>query len=90
MISEPAIRNWKQPRYPKIARRRNQQGIVMLDVVVDEEGHPETIEILKSSGFSSLDKAAIASVERWEFEPEQRNNQFVKSRVHIPVAFKLN
>ncbi|OED50540.1 hypothetical protein ACH42_00930 [Endozoicomonas sp. (ex Bugula neritina AB1)] len=90
MVSEPAIRSWKEPRYPKNARRRNQQGVVMLDVVVDEEGNPETINILESSGFSALDKAAIASVERWAFEPEQRNNQLVKSRVHIPVAFRLN
>ncbi len=90
MVAEPSVRNWKHPRYPALARRRNQQGTVMLDVVVDEKGHPELIEILKSSGFSALDRAAIASVERWEFEPEQRNKRFVKSRVHIPVVFRLN
>ena len=62
----------------------------MLNVIVDEEGNPLEISILTSSGFSALDEAAIAAVSRWEFEPEQQNNQFVKSRVHIPVAFQLN
>ena len=89
MVSEPAIRNWQEPRYPTIARRRKQQGVVMLDVVVDKEGHPEIIKVLTSSGFATLDKAAIAAVKLWEFEPEQRNNQLVRSRVHIPVVFQL-
>ena len=62
----------------------------MLDVIVDEEGNAIEISILTSSGHTSLDKAAIAAVSRWEFEPEQQNNQFVKSRVHIPVSFQLN
>lgn len=90
MVSEPAIRNWVEPRYPRTAQRRNQQGVVMLDVIVDEEGNPLEISILTSSGHNALDEAAIAAVSRWEFEPEQRNNQFVKSRVHVPVAFQLN
>ena len=90
MVSKPAIRNWVEPRYPRAAQRRNQQGVVMLDVIVDEEGNPLEISILTSSGFTSLDEAAIAAISRWEFEPEQQHNRFVKSRVHIPVAFQLN
>ncbi|WP_299730203.1 energy transducer TonB [uncultured Endozoicomonas sp.] len=90
MVSEPAIQNWVEPRYPKLAQRRNQQGVVMLDVVVDERGAPLTIDILESSGYPVLDKAAIDAVKRWSFKPEQRNSQFVKSRVHIPVAFEIS
>ena len=37
-VSEPEIRNWVEPRYPRIAQRRNQQGLVMLEVVVDING----------------------------------------------------
>ncbi|USE35805.1 energy transducer TonB [Endozoicomonas sp. SCSIO W0465] len=90
MVTEPEIRDWVQPRYPKLAQRRNQQGVVMLDVIVDERGHPITIDILESSGFPVLDKAAIDAVKRWSFKPEQRNSRFVKSRVHIPVAFEIS
>ncbi|WP_153301536.1 energy transducer TonB [Endozoicomonas arenosclerae] len=89
-VSQPAIRKSAPPRYPRIAQRRNQQGVVMLEVVVDTEGHAINIKVLESSGFAILDKSAIASVEDWEFEPQKRNNQLVASRVHIPVAFQLN
>lgn len=89
-VSKPAIRHSVQPRYPRIAKRRNQQGVVMLEVVVDTEGNSMNIKVLQSSGFDLLDKSAIAAVENWEFEPQKRNNQLVMSRVHIPVAFQLN
>ncbi|MGI9280465.1 MAG: TonB family protein [Endozoicomonas sp.] len=89
-VSQPAIRKSIQPNYPRIAQRRNQQGIVMLEVVVDTEGNAMNIKVLESSGFTILDKSAIAAVEDWEFEPQKRNNQLVASRVHIPVAFQLN
>lgn len=90
MVSEPAIRHWVEPKYPRMARRRNQQGVVMLDVVVDEQGEPISIQILKSSGYAALDKAAQLAVQQWEFKPEQRDEQFVKSRVHIPVSFVIS
>ena len=90
MVTDPSILRSVEPRYPKLAQRRNQQGIVMLDVIVDERGSPMTINILESSGYPILDKAAIDAVKRWSFKPEQRNSQFVKSRVHIPVAFEIS
>ncbi|MET4696495.1 energy transducer TonB [Endozoicomonas lisbonensis] len=89
-VSEPEIVNWTQPRYPRSAQRRNQQGVVMLEVTVDEDGRALTISVLESSGFDALDKSAIAAVENWEFKPQRRNNLFVQSRVHVPVAFQLN
>ncbi|WP_257295470.1 energy transducer TonB [Endozoicomonas sp. YOMI1] len=90
MMTEPEIRDWVEPRYPKLAQRRNQQGVVMLDVIVDERGNPITVDVLKSSGYPVLDKAAIDAVKRWSFKPEQRNGRFIKSRVHIPVAFEIS
>ncbi len=90
MVTEPAIRNWVEPRYPRLAQRRNQQGVVMLDVIVDEQGNPVTVNVLESSGYPILDEAAVDAVKRWSFQPEQRNRQFVKSRVHIPVVFEIS
>ena len=90
MVTEPAIRNWVEPRYPRLAQRRNQQGVVMLDVIVDEQGKPVTVDVLESSGYPILDEAAVDAVKRWSFQPEQRNRQFVKSRVHIPVVFEIS
>ena len=89
-VSEPEIMNWTRPRYPRSAQRRNQQGLVMLEVMVDEGGHAMTVSVIESSGFDALDKSAIAAVQSWSFKPRKRNNTFVQSRVHVPVVFQLN
>ena len=89
-VSEPEIVNWTRPRYPRSAQRRNQQGVVMLEVTVDENGTALTISVIESSGFDALDRSAVAAVENWEFKPQKRNNHFVQSLVHVPVAFQLN
>ena len=77
------------PIYPASARRRQQQGTVWLDVELDARGKQIDIQILRSSGVQSLDQAALAAVQKWQFLPEQHNGVAVASRVHIPVAFAL-
>ena len=79
----------QQPRYPAQARRRNQQGVVLLEVRLDEHGKQREISLLRSSGFPSLDQAALEAVAQWRFHPETLNGQGVPSRVHIPIEFAL-
>lgn len=50
------------PEYPAVARELGEQGIVVLDVLVDAAGRAVDAKILHSSGFPPLDAAAIASV----------------------------
>lgn len=79
----------QQPRYPAQARRRNQQGVVLLEVRLDAHGKQREITLLRSSGFSSLDSAALAAVAGWQFHPEIINGKGVPSRVEIPIEFAL-
>lgn len=79
----------QQPRYPAQARRRNQQGVVLLEVRLDALGAQREIRLLRSSGFPSLDRAALEAVAEWRFHPEVINGQGVPSRVQIPVEFAL-
>jgi len=78
-----------EPEYPSIARRRGWEGTVQLRVRVLENGKPDTIEMVKSSGKEALDEAAIAAVRRWTFVPAKRGEQAVVSSVIVPVTFKL-
>ncbi|MBP8185654.1 MAG: energy transducer TonB [Pseudomonas sp.] len=77
------------PRYPAQARRRNQQGVVLLEVRLDARGAQRELTLLRSSGVPSLDQAALAAVSRWRFRAEMRDGQAVPSRVHIPIEFAL-
>ncbi|WP_160107747.1 energy transducer TonB [Pseudomonas izuensis] len=77
------------PRYPNTARRRNQQGIVRVEVHLDERGQQLKRVLTRSSGVDSLDQAALEAVTQWRFRPEIVDGRAVPSRVEIPIEFAL-
>lgn len=92
-ITKPVAANYLDnppPTYPEKARLNKHQGTVLLDVLVEKEGSPKTIAIHTSSGYRSLDQAAVSAVKRWKFEPARRGSKRVEATVTIPVIFKLN
>jgi protein TonB len=77
------------PRYPSTARRRNQQGVVRVEVRLDERGQQLKLTLVRSSGVESLDQAALEAVTQWRFRPEIVDGRAVPSRVEIPIEFAL-
>ena len=77
------------PVYPSQARRRNQQGVVLVEVRLGARGEQRERRPLRSSGVSSLDQAALSAVAGWQFRAEVRDGQAVPSRVQIPIQFTL-
>jgi periplasmic protein TonB len=77
------------PRYPAAARRRGQQGTVVLSVHVDEQGRVSNLWLFESSGHSSLDTAALQAVKDWIFEPGMQGGSTVAMWVNVPVRFEL-
>lgn len=87
--ARPRYKTNPKPRYPPIARRRRQEGVVVLSVSVNASGEPVEVEIETSSGASSLDEAAVEAVRQWRFEPGLREGEAVSSRVEVPIRFEL-
>jgi protein TonB len=77
------------PVYPASARRRHEEGLVILTVTVTTEGHAAGVTIKKSSGFKLLDEAALEAVENWEFEPARMGPVALESEVEVPIRFEL-
>lgn len=84
------VRKQSKPHYPRLARRRGQEGTVWLRVKVDSSGKALAIEIDRSSGFEILDKAALKAVRSWRFLPAMQDGQAQASYVKIPVKFQLD
>ena len=87
--AKPMYRRNPPPRYPRIARKRKYQGVVILDVFVNQDGSVGDINVYKSSGYSILDNSALKSVRKWEFEPGRRGNEKVGEWVRVPVRYRL-
>lgn len=77
------------PPYPRLARRQGHQGKVVLRVYVTAAGAAEQVEVRSSSGFATLDQAALNAVRRWRFVPARQGDQPVAAWVLVPLTFTL-
>ena len=69
--------------YPRDAQAAGIEGIVMVLVHVDARGQVVGVRVHKSSGHTSLDKAALRVARLYEFEPGR------PGRALQPVPFRL-
>ena len=88
LYSGPGLAN-PGPEYPRSARRRGDEGTVVLRVLVSAAGLPDSVHLLSSSGFQSLDTAAAEAVRGWRFIPARRGDVAVPATVDVPIAFRL-
>lgn len=77
------------PSYPRLARKRGQQGTVILQVLVNQRGRVADLKIENSSNYTMLDRAALKAVRQWIFEPGRKGDSPIETWVKVPVTFKL-
>ncbi len=74
------------PMYPEAMRRDHVSGIVMLRVVIDENGDVVERTVAKSSR-PEFEAPALEAVQQWKFKPAKRAGMAVKATVTIPLKF---
>ncbi len=77
------------PVYPRLARRLSYTGKVTLKVEVKDDGSCGHIEVIRTSGYSMLDKAATNAVKEWQFVPAKKWGKAVSSFTEIVINFQL-
>ena len=85
-----AVTKRVDPVYPPASRRQDEEGTVRLRVLVDESGTPREVNVLKSSGHTRLDEAAVDAVKRWRFRAATQAAQAVKAWTQVSVTFRLD
>lgn len=88
-VTNPSIAYAPEPEYPAEARRDHLEGRAVVSVLVGEDGSVESCSIEQSTGYASLDQAALAAVSRWRFQPARRGEQAIEKWVLLPVSFSL-
>lgn len=78
------------PSYPADAREAAVEGAVRLVVEVLEDGTAGEVVIDVTSGWRSLDDAAVAAVRSWRFEPAREDGAPCRSRLRLPpIRFRI-
>ncbi|EYC51779.1 energy transducer TonB [Hylemonella gracilis str. Niagara R] len=79
----------KHPAYPEVSRRFNEQGQVIVRVLIGTKGEVLRAELGKSSGFVRLDRTAVSAVRGWRFLPGKRDGQAEAMWFNVPINFVL-
>jgi TonB family protein len=87
-ILEPRKIRDVRPVYPDIARAANVQGIVIVEVTIDEFGTVGDARVLRSVPL--LDEAALDAVRQWAFQPTLLNGVPTPVVMTVTVNFSLN
>jgi protein TonB len=73
--------------YPRLSKDIGEQGIVGVQLFINESGEVRSVQIVYSSGFERLDKAAVQLASRIRFKPYLVNG--VASRVNAGISIKF-
>jgi protein TonB len=87
-ISAPQALSTPDPEYTEQARNAKTQGTCVLWLIVDDQGHPRDIRIVRGLGFG-LDAKAIEAVKQWKFEPAMKDGHPVNVQISVEVGFRL-
>ena len=78
-----------KPPYPSMSKKLNEQGTVIMRVLIGADGLPQKAEIRKSSGFDRLDQSASTTVMKWRYVPGKRAGVAEAMWFNIPINFVL-
>ncbi len=77
------------PLIPMMARQRRVSGTVLLRVLIDENGKPAKVEVLRDvTPRVGLGASSAQALEQWRWKPATKNGVNVKTWLAVQVPFK--
>ncbi|MEX1994150.1 MAG: TonB family protein [Steroidobacteraceae bacterium] len=91
VLPENAMRRTRfiPPEYPERALERGVQGWVDLEFTVLKDGTTGDAKVVAAEPAGMFDRAALAAVGRWRYEPRMVNGSVVDQRVQARVRFEM-
>lgn len=87
LSEKPKLIQKVQPVYPKLAKKINQEGTVVVKVLLNTKGEVEATELLKSH--TLFDSAALTAAKQFRFTPAKQRDRLVRVWVSIPFHFRI-
>lgn len=87
--NEISASNCKQPEYPSMSKRLEEEGTVEVIFVVEPDGKVKAAAVRESSGFFRLDVTVIRWLSQCQFKPAIIGGTAQQSWVSMKFSFKL-
>jgi protein TonB len=80
---------YRNLKYPEIARRNGVEGIVAIEILIDEEGRVVKYLIVRSDS-QYLDEAATRALLGTSFTPAKRGGTPIATWITVPIRFRIH
>jgi protein TonB len=87
-VSSPELIFKVDPEFSEEARRAKFMGIVLVNLIVDQQGRPENVHVLRGVGMG-LDEKAVAAVKQYKFRPAMEKGKPVPVELNVEVNFQI-
>jgi TonB family protein len=87
-VKLPVVTIQPAAKFSDEARRRKYQGVCVLGLVVDTQGNPQNVHILRTLGMG-LDEKAMEAVRGYRFKPATLNGIPVPVSITVEIDFHL-
>jgi TonB family protein len=89
-ISAPQVKHSVAAQYTDEARRAHYQGVCLVSLIVDAQGNPMNVHVVRPLGMG-LDQKAIEAVRQYKFRPAMKDGKTpVPVMITIEVDFRLD
>jgi protein TonB len=87
-VSAPQLIFAPDPEFSDEARRAKYQGVCVVSLVVDAQGNPQRVQVVRHLGMG-LDEKALEAVRQYKFKPATLQGKPVPVEVNIEVNFRI-
>jgi protein TonB len=89
-VVPPQLVTAPKPQYPPMARTLKVEGVVVVSVLVDENGRVAEARVVESSRPKvGLEEAALDAARRTQYRPATKDGIRVKMWTRLRIPFKL-
>jgi protein TonB len=87
-VSSPVLIHQVEPEFSEEARKAKFMGNVLVSLVVDPQGVPRNVRILRGAGMG-LDEKALDAVRQYKFKPAMEDGKGVAVEMNVEVQFQI-
>jgi periplasmic protein TonB len=87
-VSNPVLVYAPDPEFSDEARRAKYQGVCVVGLIVDAQGNPQRVRVVRPLGMG-LDEKAIEAVRQYKFKPATYQGHAVPVEIDIEVNFRI-
>ena len=87
-VSSPELIYKVDPEFSEEARKAKFMGIVLVNLIVDQNGNPQNVHVLRGVGMG-LDEKAVEAVKQYKFKPAREGGKPVAVELNVEVNFQI-